>query len=404
MRSPSTAILVVALLGGMVGCREDAGSPSEPTPPGPRAAVTALAAVAYRQVSAGGFHTCGVTADGRTFCWGNNSAGQLGGGTSGGSRLIPTPIAGSLVFRQISAGTVHTCGVATNDRAYCWGANESGQLGDGTTTDRVMPRVVAGTRLFRQVEAGARHTCGVTTDNLAFCWGDNEYGQLGDGTTTRRLVPRAVAGGHQFKQVAAGSDFWSHTCGVTTDDRAFCWGSNSYGQLGDSTEVELRLKPRRVAGRLRVRQVDAGGVHSCAVTTDGRAFCWGNGRGGAIGNGKQYLSFWPRAVAGGLSFIRVSLGRGHSCGVTTSDRGYCWGSNAYGELGDGTAPYSKLRPVAVAGGLSFSRLAAGDAHTCGKDPAGKAYCWGANPDGRVGDGTSSQIANRLTPVPVADPE
>lgn len=402
MHTPSF-LTTTALLLAALGCRDDDESPMEPAPVLPQATATATTVVEYWQVSAGGAHTCGVTTDSRTFCWGNNWAGQLGGGSSGSSELIPTLITGGLQFRQVSAGSSHTCGVTPSNEAYCWGANESGQLGDGTTTNRATPTAISGARQFRQVEAGSRHTCGVTTDNLAFCWGDNEYGQLGDGTTTSRLVPRAVAGARRFRQVVAGAHFWSHTCGVTTEDRAFCWGSNNYGQLGDSTEVASRLKPTRVAGGLRVRQIDAGGLHTCAVTTSYRAFCWGNGGAGAIGNGKRYLSFWPRAVAGGLYFNRVSLGETHSCGVTTSNRAYCWGVNAYGQLGDGTAPYSKPRPVAVAGGLYFKQLSGGSAHTCGKTPAGKAYCWGANSDGRVGDGTWSQIAPRLTPVPVSDP-
>ena len=236
MHTPSF-LTTTALLLAALGCRDDDESPMEPAPVLPQATATATTVVEYWQMSAGGAHTCGVTTDSRTFCWGNNGAGQLGGGSSGSSELIPTRIAGGLQFRQVSAGSSHTCGVTPSNEAYCWGANESGQLGDGTTTNRATPTAISGARQFRQVEAGSRHTCGVTTDNLAFCWGDNEYGQLGDGTTTSRLVPRAVAGARRFRQVVAGAHFWSHTCGVTTEDRAFCWGSNNYGQLGDSTEV-----------------------------------------------------------------------------------------------------------------------------------------------------------------------
>jgi alpha-tubulin suppressor-like RCC1 family protein len=144
--------------------------------------------------------------------------------------------------------------------------------------------------------------------------------------------------------------------------------------------------------------VDTGGGHTCAVTTDNRAFCWGNGRQGAVGNGKAYLSFWPKAVAGGLSFERVTTGASHTCGETTDNRAYCWGYNVEnGAVGDGTTTM-RLTPVAVAGGHFFRQVSAGASHTCGRTAASVAYCWGGNLYGQLGDGTT---ASSSTPVPVA---
>jgi alpha-tubulin suppressor-like RCC1 family protein len=378
-------------------------------------ATSSTTALTFRQVSAGvgqySFsHTCGVTTDDRVYCWGSNYSGQLGIGTNTGPERCsmpaeetracstrPVAVLGGLRFRQVSAGWAHTCGVALDYRAYCWGANFAGQLGDGTTTARLRPVLVAGGLKFRQVDAGDAggygHTCGVSyTDNRAYCWGFNSYGQLGDRTITTRLRPVAVAGGHLFRQVSVGG--W-HTCGVTTANAAFCWGWNRYGQLGDSTEVGHRQQPSRVAGARQFRQLDAGARHTCAVTTSDRAFCWGDGRGGQIGNGRRYLSFWPRAVSGGLSFGRVTAGEWHTCGETTTNRAYCWG---FGRgLGNGTTTLA-LTPVAVAGGLFFSQVSAGTDYTCGKTSAAVAYCWGNNGSGELGDGTEVE---RLTPTPVA---
>jgi alpha-tubulin suppressor-like RCC1 family protein len=180
---------------------------------------------------------------------------------------------------------------------------------------------------------------------------------------------------------------------------------NGYGQLGDSSTASQRLTPSRVAGTRRFRQVDAGELHTCGETTNDRAFCWGYGRNGQIGDGKTYLRFWPRAVAGGLSFERVSAGVLHTCGETTLNQAYCWGDNALGQLGNGTntgpetchyRPCS-TRPVAVAGGRFFKQVSAGVWHACGTTAAA-AYCWGYNSFGQVGDGTTT---DRLTPVPVA---
>jgi alpha-tubulin suppressor-like RCC1 family protein len=303
-------------------------------------------------------------------------------------------VAGTLRFHQVSVGLYHTCAVTPAYRAYCWGYNADGALGDGTTTNRLAPVPVAGGRLFRRVDAGNSVTCGVSyPDNRGYCWGYNRDGELGDGTYTGRLMPVAVAGGRQFREVAAGA---GHTCGVTTSDEAFCWGSNRYGQLGDSSTASLRNTPSRVAGARRFRQLDAGFNFTCAVTTTDRAFCWGHGLYGQLGSGKTYLRRWPGAVVGGLSFSRVTTGSYHACGETTLNRAYCWGGNYAGELGDGTST-QRLAPVAVAGGLYFSQLSAGYSHTCGKTAAGVAYCWGGNYNGQLGDGTTTD-RNRPTPV------
>ena len=400
---PGTALATALLAAAALGCREDANSPTAPEVTAP-VAIGAAATLAFQQVSAGGVQTCGLTTDNRAYCWGYNGSGALGDGTTT-TRLRPTPVAGTLRFRQVDAGVFHTCAVTTDDRAYCWGGNRFGALGDGTTDDRLLPVPVAGGHQFRQVDAGQYHTCGRTTDNRVYCWGNNNSGQLGTGTNTGpetcdfsacSMRPIAVVGTLAFRQISAGGN---HTCGVTTGSRAYCWGDNFFGQIGDSSTVTRRLKPSPVAGARQFRQVDAGLYHSCGVTTGDRAFCWGNGRSGQIGDGKLFLRFWPRRVAGGLSFTRVSTENFHTCGETTQNRAYCWGDNSSGQLGDGTTT-RRPTPVAVAGGLFFSQVSAGSG-TCGRTPAAVAYCWGYNGEGAVGDGTTT---NRLRPVPVAGPE
>ncbi len=249
------------------------------------------------------------------------------------------------------------------------------------------------------VDAGNRATCGVTyPDNRAFCWGANIDGRLGDGTTTDRVVPRLVVGGHLFRQVHTA---FRHSCGVTTSDQVLCWGSNQNGRLGDdSPRATIRPRPGPVAGDRLYRQVDVGDDQSCAVTTFDRAFCWGSNGLGQIGDGQLVDRYSPRAVVGGLNFTRVTTGTLATCGETRANLAYCWGANDQGQAGDGSTEISHRRPVAVAGGLTFSQVSASGTHTCGVTPAGVGYCWGINVSGGLGDGTKTL---RRTPVPVVGP-
>jgi alpha-tubulin suppressor-like RCC1 family protein len=390
--------IAAGLLLTILGCGEETQAPRdlESAPGIEPALATAAAALSFEQVSAGGAQTCGVTTDQKAYCWGY--AGLVGDG-SRVERHRPAAVAGARRWLLVSSGQGHVCGVTTERSAYCWGSNTNGVLGDGTTADRLVPVAVLGGLRFRDVSAGVNHTCGVSyPDNRAYCWGYNGEGELGDGTTTWRSTPVAVAAGTlRFRQVQAGN---VHTCGVTTGNQIYCWGDNTVGQVGDSSTANKRTKPTLIAGGRQYRQVDAGWNHNCAVTLGNKAFCWGNGREGQLGNGRTYLSFWPRAVAGGLSFERVTAGAIHSCGETTLNRAYCWGYNADGNVGDGTHLNRRLTPVAVTGGHFFSQVSAGGMSTCGRTDAAVAYCWGLNQYGQLGDGTTT---NRWSPTAVLGP-
>ena len=256
------------------------------------------------------------------------------------------------------SGVAYNCGVTSAGAAYCLGGNSVGQLGDGTTAGNLYPVAVLGGLTFAAVSAGGEstmgggiltgglspHTCGVTTGGTAYCWGDNSSGQLGDGTTTQRTSPVAVLGGLSLVVLSAGG---AHTCGVTTAGAAYCWGANSAGQLGDGTTTP-RTTAVAVMGGLTFATLSAGGAHTCGVTTAGAAYCWGDNSTGALGNGSVTAQASPVAVLGGLQFAALSAGAGHTCGVTTAGAAYCWGANNWGQLGDGTATGSSV-PVKVFG-------------------------------------------------------
>jgi len=364
-----------------------------------------VAGVTFTSVTAGSFHTCGLTPAGAAYCWGENGNGQLGDGTLA-PRLAPVMVAqpGGLTFTNVTAGSFHTCGLTPARAAYCWGLNVDGRLGDGTTTDRVTPVPVAQPAgvTFTSVTAGSFHTCGRTPAGAATCWGDNSRGQLGDGTRTNRVTPVAVAqpAGVTFTSVTAGS---FHTCGLTPMGAATCWGDNSLGQLGDGTTTNP-VTPVAVAQPAGVTftSVTAGELHTCGLTPAGAAYCWG-GNGGQLGDGTTTDRLTPVAVAqpAGVTFTSVTAGAFHTCGRTPAGATTCWGVNSRGQLGDGTTT-NRVTPVPVAqpAGVTFTSVTAGAFHTCGRTPAGAAYCWGDNSSGQLGDGTTT---DGLTPVAVALP-
>ena len=370
----------------------DGSSALRPTP----VDVTGLTS-GVASVSAGGYHTCAVTESGGLKCWGSNGSGRLGDGTST-QRLTPVDVTGlTSGVTSVSGGGSHTCAVTTAGGLKCWGWNRYGQLGDGTATDRFTPVDVSGlTSGVASVSTGSSHTCAVTTSGGLKCWGWNQYGQLGDGTTTDRSTPVDVSG--LTSGVASVSTGSFHTCAVTTPGGLKCWGRNTDGQLGDGTTTQ-RSTPVEVTGLTSgVSSVSAGWDHTCAMTTSGRLKCWGFNRDGQLGDGTTTQRSTPVGVTGLTSGVAsVSTGFSHTCAVTTSGGLKCWGWNRDGQLGDGTTA-ERSTPVDVTGLASgVASVSAGRGHTCVLTTSGALKCWGSNGYGQLGDGTT--IA-RSTPVDV----
>jgi alpha-tubulin suppressor-like RCC1 family protein len=394
--SPGRITLCCVSLLIVAGCSPDDPSPVEPDSP-ERTATPAVAAapLSFYQLSGGfdAFHTCGVTTANKAYCWGR---GYLGNGPAfTEQRTTPLAVAGGLLFRSISAGMEYTCGVTTDNRAFCWGDNSSGQLGDGTTIDRPTPVRAASSLRFRDVQTGFRTTCGLTTGDRVYCWGASDGGIMGTGSTSTRSgnPPTQIAGGRTYNQVDVGLN---HACAVTYTHEIYCWGDNHLGQLGDSTAVKVRFSPRRVPGTRSFAQVSVGWQHTCAVTTNKTAWCWGHNQVGQVGDGTQLNRWEPRKVAGGILFDRVSAGVEAVCGETTQNRVYCWGYF----LQQNGANAAILRPALVPGGLFFLQVSVGNGYTCGVASNNRGYCWGNNYFGLLGDGTT---ANRPSPTAILGP-
>jgi len=345
-------------------------------------------------VVAGGLHTCLVAADGRAFCWGGNDQGQLG--VAGGNRLsAPSPVGADLRFTSIAPGLAHSCAIARGGALWCWGENDHGQLGDRSEAARGTPVRSAVGYAFRAVAAGAAHTCGLTIDGSALCWGSDSHGQLGDGGSSDRTSPVAVVGSQRFVSLDVG---WNFTCGLADAGKAWCWGDNSAGQLGDGTTTNRR-QPTPVQGAIGFQAISAGSAHACGITPSGEAYCWGRNASGELGDGSTSPRSTPVRVRTDEQFVSIAAGAVHTCAVASDGEAWCWGRNTYGQLGNGGTTDSG-QPVKVAGGHTFTSVRAFGSHTCGTTVSGEAFCWGYNSDGQLGDGTRT---HRTRPVYVERP-
>ena len=390
-------------------------------------------------ISVGQWSTCALSTAGKAYCWGANTSNQLG---SGGPSFQYNPTAVDVInsfngktVTQISAGKYNSCAVA-NGKAYCWGGNGSGQIGDGTTTDRLFPTpvdtsgVLAGktvtqvvTNTLARTTTDADYTlssaCAITSDGGMYCWGDNRQGQLGDGTTTQRNSPVSVnmSGVLSGKKIIQASIGDSHTCAVTSDGGVYCWGNNTYYGLGDGTTT-ARLSPVAVytggvLGGKQVTQVAVSYLGTCAVTTVGTLYCWGsdsNGQFGLGGGGFSYTgpvaAFNTGAVAS-KTISQVTGNNARMCVLTTDGLVYCSGYNGYGQLGnnsttDATAPVQVTASGALSGKTVVS-ISAGTYTTCATTSDFKAYCWGNNSNGELATGntTNSSVPVGITWKPYA---
>ena len=313
-------------------------------------------------------------------------------------------------WTDVSAGVAHACGLSDGGTAYCWGDNEFGQLGDGTTSLRSYPVRVSTSETFASIQAGDQSTCGLTGEGEAWCWGRNDVGQLGDGSLDHRLLPSRVEGG-PYTTLAVGSYVG---CGLHMNGGTECWGGDRYGTyLGSGASLcpgpyagdawGCSSVPVWVESGLPLRTLSLGVFHACGLLDGGSAACWGAGNYGQLGPAASDICDSGVPPAGppvSCSYQPIELelsnlsaieaGSSHTCATTAGGRGLCWGGVGldYGELGDGD-PVGSEAPRVVGGLPGVSSLhpsAVGrlPPFTCGLDAVGKAWCWGAGEEGQLG--------------------
>jgi hypothetical protein len=353
------------------------------------------------QVSAGQYHTCAVDEGGDAYCWGRNEYGQLGDGTTT-MRVLPRLVTGGHTWTSVTAGIFHTCGITTAGDGFCWGNGNFG-LGDGSTASSSTPQPIAvsGGDTWALLSAGWYFTCGLTPDGRAYCWGRNSHGVLGDSTGSTQLTPALVAGDHSWHTINAGE---SHACGITDAGEAYCWGNRQHGRVGDGGLTGTAWVPTLVSGGHAWRDVSAESWHTCAITTAGAGYCWGFNSFGQLGIGNTETQSTPSLILNDHTWTDMNPVTAHTtCGITDAAEAYCWGANAAGQVGIGTESRNEVIPRLVSGGFRWKSVSGGLSHTCGITHAGVAYCWGMGRYGQLGNG-SAEGTIYPTPIRVLDPQ
>jgi len=300
-------------------------------------------------LAVGKHHTCVVTSVGTIECWGQNDFGQLGQGFKcvygsyadgcNGNFAVTSPgvvsYNGQYGFVEVSVGETHTCGILENGRSMCWGANGDGQLGDGTMNDSYYPVLTNADPLvyFTQIDLGKAHSCAVNYSGEVYCWGRNTFGQLGDGTIGNKLSPTSVnlPFGYYAVSVSAGGE---HSCAILNGSQPACWGRNAQGQLGDGTLLG-KIEPRIIqnSGWSGVSKISAGEQQSCLVTLQNEVWCWGQSSSGMFSS-TNMVKTSPVEVENQFSIgaSMVVIGDNHLCISTIRWSIMCTGDNQVGQI------------------------------------------------------------------------
>ncbi len=372
----------------------------------------------WQAVSVGAAHTCALKGDGNGFCWGDNAFGETSvatGDTLCGTAtvqfrcvLVPEQVQPGLKFQSISAGLHHTCAITVSYDAYCWGANDAGQLSVPFLSGPTLVKI-PGPLAWAQISAGASHTCAVRSDGQLFCWGSNDRGELGNNTFISSITPVRARVPGQIASVSAGEE---RTCARTTVGTVYCWGS-IWTLRQDGLEIfRATPTPELVPAAPAMASLTVGSFTTCATTLQAVAYCWEANPRGELGIGSDNGSTLPVTVITGLRFVKIASGIVQTCGIATSGAGYCWGDDSFGELGVPSSLVDErcssqllpciTTPEPITGEQRFIDLSTGfGSHSCGVTTQGNLYCWGLGTSGQRGDGTSRGAVS--TPLRVVEP-
>ena len=288
------------------------------------------------------------------YAWGLNNSGQLGNGTTNNNFIpITATLPSGVTPAAISAGGGHSLAIGSNSKLYAWGDNSAGQLGDGTTNNETIPVTItlSGATTPAAISAGGSHSLAIGSNSNLYVWGGNQYGQLGDGTTNNETVPVTITlpSGASPTAISAGSN---HSLAIDSNGNLYAWGLNNVGQLGDGTTNDSHT-PVTITLSIGVTTtaISAGGSHNLAIGSDGKLYAWGLNNAGQLGDGTTNYSPTPILVSlpSGITPTAISTGGNHSLAIGSDGKLYAWGRNDYGQLGNGTTteePYAGIGQLA----------------------------------------------------------
>ncbi|WP_313917355.1 hypothetical protein [Tahibacter sp.] len=352
-------------------------------------------------IAAGGAHTCAISESDRgLYCWGLASSGQLSNG-SAADRASPVAVVSPIAaWQAVAAGDTHTCAIAASGAVYCWGANQFGQLGDGTLVNRAQPVAVVGlTSGVRELAVGLAHSCALMQSGRINCWGNGGGGRLGSGASMNQATPGEVLSITNAVAIGAGA---AHGCAVLADATMKCWGANTYGELGDGTTTMHDI-PVFVSIGVPVAEIALAQFHTCARSTAAAVLCWGRNNVGQVGDGTIVQRQTPTAVSGLSSGVSaLSAGGHHTCARIGTTALKCWGYNANAQLGNATTIDSRVPVDVLTLAAPIGEIASGTAHSCARSGRGnRVRCWGSLANGRTAIGNITVVGNANQAVTIS---
>jgi alpha-tubulin suppressor-like RCC1 family protein len=350
----------------------------------------------YSDYSLGNTHMCAIgTSDQKLYCWGSGYNGTIANGIDYSLNSSFVEYTPPVEFDRIESGREYSCGIDQDQKLYCWGRNDKGQLGIGSKDIKITPQEILVGKKWLDLSVTFYTTCAVTTENELYCWGYNSNGQFGNGSTTASLTPVKLSVSDDWLKVATSPR--GYTCAVKTSGELYCWGTNSSKQLGQNN-TSSSTTPLQV-------QTDTGWIDvaiaydtTCALKATGDIYCFGEGNQGSIGNGGTTDQGLPTQIAYAANFTSLVERNKGFCALTNANQIICWGQGQYGQIGDG-ATTTRTTPVIINSGETFKSVHSGThaEGACGITTSDDVFCWGRATSGQIGDGTTT---NKFTPVQV----
>ena len=341
-------------------------------------------------IAAGAYHNLGIKSNGTLWAFGVNLSGQLGDGTNT-DRNIQKQIGTATNWAMISAGSSHSLAIKSDGTLWAWGLNTSGQLGDGTIVSKNSPVQIGSATNWVAIAAGGDHSLALRADGTLWAWGLNTYGQIGDNTGTQRNNPVQIGSATNWSAIAAGS---SYGLALKSNGTLWAWGRNNVGQLGDGTTTGRGI-PTQIGTATTWTKIAAGFFHSSAIRSNGTLWAWGQNTYGQVGDATFVNKLNPVQISSAINWESVEVGYEHTLAIKSNGSLWGWGRNNYFQLGDGTI-INRNVPGQIGADTDWLMVDAGAYHSLATKVTGPVYNWGRSMEGQLGNGSTGGYVNTPT--------